>query len=123
MPCYTFKSRPASRKEFEIWKGIGFNASYKKYKEIKSREPIGTIFVCGDLGEHCADCSDLGTLLCDYPVGDGKTCDRPMCEEHAHEIGHELHYCEAHNKMWEAFKESGGVDAALKNVIAFKPEK
>ena len=64
-----------------------------------------------------------GTLKSDFPVSEGKTCDRLMCDDHAHEIGPELHYCEAHYQMWIAFKESGGVDASLKNVIAFKPEK
>lgn len=81
------------------------------------------MFVCGDLGAHCGDCMAVGDLLCDYPVGEGKTCDRPMCGDHGHEIGPDLHYCAAHYKMWTDFKERGGVDAALKNVIAFKGEK
>lgn len=44
-------------------------------------------FLCGKLGPHCADarCMDVGTNLCDYPVGAGKTCDMPICDSHAFE--------------------------------------
>lgn len=85
----------------------------------KSREG-GTMFICGDLGPHCADCAGFGDFLCDYPVGDGKTCDRPICGEHATEIAPEVHYCAGHMKLWEEFKESGGVARQLENVVPFK---
>ena len=80
-------------------------------------------FICGrnlDLGPTCHDCGYVSDYLCDYPVGYGKTCDRPMCEKHAHEIGPDLHYCQAHFAEWKKYKESGGLSMDLENVFSFK---
>jgi hypothetical protein len=123
MPCYLHKVKPPTRAEYDLWTGMGYLGSWEDFCRAKSRDTGQTLFVCGELGAHCADCAAVGAFLCDYPVGDGKTCDRPMCDDHATEIGHEVHYCAAHYAMWQAFRDSGGVDAALRNVIAFKPEK
>jgi len=38
-------------------------------------------------------------------------------------IAPEIHYCNAHYLMWTKFKESGGIDEALRNVVAFHTEK
>lgn len=67
----------------------------------------GTAFLCGDLGPHCGDanCGDVGTHLCDYPVGNGKTCDMPLCHGHAFEAAPEIHYCPGHALMWREFRE------------------
>ena len=82
----------------------------------------GTGILCGDLGTHCAagNCGDVGIFLCDYPVGDSKTCDMALCENHALQVAPELHYCPAHALMWLDFKESGGVKKELENVVPFK---
>lgn len=77
------------------------------------------LILCGNLGEKCVACGWVGEFLCDYPVGDGKTCDRSLCEEHAHEVGPDLHYCADHYLEWERFRKSGGVEKALKNVIPY----
>lgn len=61
----------------------------------------GVMFLHGDLGEHCADCGDVGSLLCDYPIGGGKTCDRKLCEGHAHLVGDDIHYCRSHFREWQ----------------------
>ncbi|CAG9184416.1 hypothetical protein [Cupriavidus pampae] len=123
MPCYLHTTKPASRAEFDQWTLMGYLGTWEAYCTAKNRTAGQNSFLCGELGPHCADCADVGAYLCDYPVGDGKTCDRSMCDSHAHEIAHELHYCDAHYKMWEVFKQAGGVDAALRNVIAYKTEK
>jgi len=120
MPCYIERIKPANRAEYETWQRTGYLGTWDDYCRAKEGTAGQTVFICGDLGDHCADCSALGEFLCDFPVGDGKTCDRPICEEHAHEIAPELHYCDAHLKMWQDFKDRGGVDAALQNVVAFK---
>lgn len=82
------------------------------------RNPVGHI--CGDLGPHCADCGDGGDNLCDFPVGEGKTCDRSICEYHSHEIGPNLHYCDHHYSEWRGFRDAGGVAAELRNVLPFR---
>jgi len=81
----------------------------------------GSIFFCGDLGPHCADhrCNWLPDNLCDYPVGPGKTCDRPICADHSYEIGPDIHYCASHYKAWEKFVADGGVKKVLENVLPY----
>lgn len=83
----------------------------------EKRNPVGHI--CGRLGQHCVDCGDVGTNLCDFPVGDGKTCDRAICDFHAHEVAPNVHYCDAHHAEWKAFRDAGGVQRGLENVVPF----
>ena len=123
MPCYLQKTQPPTKAEWTAWQAIGYIGTWDDYCRAKQGTVGETVFVCGDLGPHCADCAGVGDLLCDFPVGDGKTCDRSLCVEHAHEVAPEIHYCDAHYGLWQDFKNRGGVDAALKNVIAFKKEK
>ncbi len=82
----------------------------------------GLGFLCGEFGPHCGDsnCMDIGTYLCDYPVGDDKTCDMPLCHGHAFEAAPEIHYCPGHALMWREFRASGGVKRELENVVPFK---
>jgi hypothetical protein len=87
------------------------------------RRPDGeTMFLCGDLGPHCAakNCLAVGVLLCDFPVSEGRTCDLPLCESHGYEVAPDLHYCPGHLVLWNAFRDSGGVERKLANVIPFK---
>ena len=82
----------------------------------------GIMFLCGDLGPHCAaeKCGASTNYLCDYPVGDGKTCDLSLCESHAYEVAPNLHYCPAHFALWKEFRDSGRVTAELENVVPFR---
>lgn len=41
-------------------------------------------------------CPDKGPLLCDHPMGNGRTCDKPICHEHAQSIGRNLDLCPEH---------------------------
>lgn len=87
---------------------------------IYDKERRATGHICGDLGPHCGECGDLGAYLCDYPVGQDKTCDRLLCGFHAQLIAPELHYCEPHAAEFKAFRDAGGVRQVLENVIPFK---
>lgn len=80
----------------------------------------GSMFLCGNLGPHCVDCADSSDFLCDYPVGEGKTCDAALCPEHAQEVAPEIHYCSGHMVMWNEFRAGGGVERELSNVVPFK---
>ena len=53
-------------------------------------------FVRGPGVHPCCACGAMAELLCDAPVGDGKTCDRYLCEEHATTIGEDVHLCPYH---------------------------
>lgn len=52
--------------------------------------------VCGRLGKHCSNCRAPAGFACDYPVGGGKTCDAPMCADHAVEVARNRHVCLRH---------------------------
>lgn len=120
MGCYITKTKEPSREEFKLWQSFGYTGTYEDFCSSKCHVGISKVFVCGDLGEHCSDCAGFGDYLCDYPVGEGKTCDRHMCDDHANEIAPNLHYCDAHYAMWKEFVANGGVNENLRNVIAFK---
>ena len=80
------------------------------------------LFMCGEKMlqlDVCADCRYVADILCDYPVGDGLTCDRNLCADCAVEVAPNLHYCKPHFEMWKQFKESGGVRDVLQNVVPF----
>lgn len=75
-------------------------------------------FLKGNLGPHCS-CGGVTAMLCDYPVGQDKTCDKRLCRECGHHIGPDTDYCGDHFKEWEMFRESGGVVEVLQNVLPF----
>jgi hypothetical protein len=77
-------------------------------------------WICGDLGPKCSNCGTVGDALCDYPVGEEKTCDRQICTECAHEVAPDVHYCDAHFAEWTKFRDAGGVQRELANVVPFK---
>lgn len=115
MPRYQYRVCEPSRADFELWQSTGFTGTYAQYEQAKRREYGGLISLHGDLGPHCADCSGVGDFLCDYPVGDGKTCDRPMCDRHVTVIGPEMHYCKAHAQAWNQYKTSQQAQERDKN--------
>jgi hypothetical protein len=41
-------------------------------------------------------CDEDQMALCDYPVADGKTCDKRMCEVHRTRSGNNMDYCPDH---------------------------
>jgi hypothetical protein len=45
---------------------------------------------------RCYICGKPATKLCDYPISDTETCDKPMCQEHAHNIGKDNDVCNEH---------------------------
>jgi hypothetical protein len=47
-------------------------------------------------------CMAISAYLCDHELSDGKTCDAPLCEEHAQEIGPDRHLCPLHARDREA---------------------
>lgn len=121
MPCYIQRIGQPTKADYALWQSLGFSGSWEEYCRVKGDSVGQTFHLCGEFGAHCADCAAVGDFLCDFPVGDGKTCDRSICPEHAHEIAPDIHYCDGHHQMWQDFRDNGGVDATLRNVIAFKP--
>jgi hypothetical protein len=62
--------------------------------------PNGTRgFVCFSGKRHRAPrcrCGAASSLLCDWPLLDGKTCDRPLCRRCAVPVGRDRDYCREH---------------------------
>jgi hypothetical protein len=56
-------------------------------------------WICGDGIRACAFCGKEAEFLCDFPIGDGRTCDLPLCKEHkTHraDVGLDVDYCPHH---------------------------
>ena len=112
MPTYMLNPvREPSRKEYATWVAMGFLGDFEFYCSMVRRRNLdmSPIMVHGDLGPHCRTegCAAPSDNLCDFPVGkNGRTCDRPLCEDHSHEVGQDTHYCEAHYKAWREFTET-----------------
>lgn len=45
-------------------------------------------------------CGRVGTLLCDWKVGNGKTCDVPICEQCAEHVAEDKDLCKEHSKAY-----------------------
>ena len=48
------------------------------------------------VGPQQHQCCDISAFLCDWPVAEGCTCDAPLCNAHAHQVGKNKHYCPRH---------------------------
>lgn len=44
-------------------------------------------------------CDDISTLLCDWKLEQGGTCDAPLCAKHGTAVGPDLHLCPIHEKQ------------------------
>lgn len=95
-------------------------------KSLVPRGNGGIIFMCGDdrlQPNPCRDCCIEADYLCDYPVGNDKTCDAKLCRDHAVEIAPNIYYCRKHYEEFNKFDSSGGVKKYLENVIPYPPDR
>ncbi len=44
----------------------------------------------------CIECGQPAPYLCDFPVGTGKTCDKPLCGKHRRKVSRRVDYCLDH---------------------------
>lgn len=56
--------------------------------------------------EDQSHCGIPAPFLCDWKVGGGKTCDRPMCDAHAFQVDTDKHLCPQHRELYEAWKKA-----------------
>ena len=60
---------------------------------------ISRLWMCGEIFDGsliCRVCGDLADALCDYPLGNDRTCDSALCNSDARHIKGDLHYCPEH---------------------------
>lgn len=65
--------------------------------------PDGTVtrgIICsrGSRAKPCQVCGLPSTKLCDADVGNGKTCDAPLCGRCTQHVGLDTDYCPKHRK-------------------------
>lgn len=130
MPCYTVKHLHAS-KDVQA----AMQAAADRLGRTPTMDEIGRelaersgervvnyghgMFLCGDFGPQCTSCGDVSDVLCDYPVGDGKTCDRSLCSACTEEVAADVHYCAGHLAEYRVFHDAGGVKDKLENLVPF----
>ena len=56
------------------------------------------VHMCGEkpLPKPCGVCGSISGFLCDGLVGEGKTCDMPLCEKCRVHQGEDTDYCPDH---------------------------
>lgn len=67
------------------------------YFETYIKDTPDKIFVCGKGIRPCANCGQVSDYLCDYPIGEGKICDLPICQQCRTHIG-KYDFCPIHNE-------------------------
>lgn len=60
-----------------------------------------------------ARCAVWSAYLCDGPGRDGRTCDMPLCEDHATPIGKNVHLCPEHFLAREVYLAQNGLFTSL----------
>lgn len=59
------------------------------------------VIACGRSRIHaCIECQAPAGKLCDWKLGSGKTCDAPLCDTHAHDMGRNKDLCHRHMTRW-----------------------
>jgi len=107
MSCHVFKQCPMTFEEAMRASGHELRPDTPPSRLAEVITSDGLIFMCGALKpESLCPCGHPGDFLCDWPVGDGKTCDLPLCKCCANVIGEDRHACEIH---WHVFKQQTGV--------------
>jgi hypothetical protein len=63
-------------------------------------ENRGGVIVCTRSNlrfRSCRYCGRFTTILCDFPIASGKTCDAPVCVDCSTPVGEDKDYCKVHN--------------------------
>jgi len=66
---------------------------------VQQLENGGMRITCGPIRQNAcqvAGCDEDHVALCDYPAGDGRTCDQQICGAHRTRVGANIDYCPDH---------------------------
>ena len=104
-PCITYRTRPCTMEELYRQAGVEIPDCVP---ETERKDMIGgdVVTMCGPGMKGFRFCAHPGCeyeheSLCDYPIGDGKTCDLPMCRDHRHRIAENTDLCEIHFREFQ----------------------
>lgn len=73
----------------------GVGTIHVKFSGKLAKNPPAPCCARIEVGNVNHRCNAMSAFLCDWPV-EGGTCDAPMCEEHAHQVAADRHYCPRH---------------------------
>ena len=64
--------------------------------------PHGATIVCGPFLKRrpCVSCGGESARLCDWKIGDGRTCDAAVCDEHTYSPEPDKDLCPGHHGIW-----------------------
>lgn len=82
--------------QFEVATYLDFPMEFFYHKDGRTEQ---NWFVCGQGVLACDFCGQVADFRCDYPIGEGRTCDLPLCREHkTHrpDVGVDIDYCPHH---------------------------
>lgn len=68
-------------------------------RKTKDGQFAAVICSRGSRVPKCKFCEKQSTKLCDFPLSKDRTCDAPMCNEHAKKQGPNLDTCPDHPEM------------------------
>lgn len=81
--------------EISAWLDFPIGFFFRKLTNISA----GYIIMCGKDIRVCEFCGSIAEYFCDFPIGDGRTCDLPICKDHKKhrdDIGQDIDYCPHH---------------------------
>jgi hypothetical protein len=111
MPSYKFRSEgflsAMAKAGFPVRADMKEEDVRRLNEELKGFES-SDMWICGQDIEplDACKCGFVADRLCDYPIGDGKTCDLPLCADCARSVGDDTDLCEIH---WHEFQHRAGV--------------
>jgi len=84
--------------QFEVSAFLDFPMEFF-YRKVNPRSQSNPTIVCGPVIIACSFCGQAADYRCDAPIGNGRTCDLPLCIDHKHhrpDIGSDIDYCPHH---------------------------
>lgn len=102
MPCRYVKTRPPTVRD------VLRDDPEAARLYLKGPRDLDEIVFDGSEGWMCGEelrmelcrCGYDSEYLCDFPIGDGRTCDIALCGECRTTIGEDLDLCRVHRGMW-----------------------
>ena len=64
-----------------------------------SNKTLAIVCDRGGRKRRCTFCMNWATVLCDYPRGGKRTCDKPLCPDHADRVGENQDFCWNHEPL------------------------
>jgi hypothetical protein len=89
----------------------------------KDGKVMGIICSRGSRAPKCKFCGKVSAKLCDFPVHgskQGKTCDAPMCDDHATSVGEDRDFCPDHCRQEEMQLETAERAAEMRELAGMR---